>query len=179
MNIKSLFGGREGGGPADAYLRTGGTAVRGVLVAGTAELVLGTLGVLVSAVTLVLNGTATEEVVGVALATAPPPSEAVAPHAVAGTGLPCWLYASGYSHPDTAVTYDDVSCESNHPFGVLTVTLAVKLGGGSVRGPRVAVYEGMSETWPVGTPARLVGGNMPNLDVEDGRMVPAPAPPVM
>jgi hypothetical protein len=107
-------------------------------------------------------------------------SDAVAPHALpVGTGLPCALHASGYVHPPTAVLYCAVSWVSNHPSGVLTLSFAVNVGGGSVSGARVAVYDGMSDTCPAGTPARLVGGNAPNWDVDDGTIVPAPGPPVI
>ena len=78
--------------------------------------------------------------VGVAAGGATAPKDDVAPHAlVEGTGLAAALHASGYTHPETAVLYCAVSCVLNHPSGVLAVTFAVNVGGGSVSGPRVAV----------------------------------------
>ena len=131
------------------YLRTGGTT--GALVVVEVALVVAVAGSEVALVRGALVATpvvdevaaagadeATADAAAEVAATVgtTPPRDAVAPHAVAGTALPCWLYASGYSHPETAVTNDAVSCVSNHPSPVLTVTLAVKLCGGSVSGPR-------------------------------------------
>ena len=57
-------------------------------------------------------------------------------------------HASGYAHPEIAVTVGVLSALLNHPFPTLVVTLALKDGGGSFDSVPVAVYYGSAVTLP-------------------------------